>query len=572
MKNLKLFWRTKLKLILWKKKPSIILKIKKNNKHHWFLDGKLNVYENCILNKLNTKNKKKIAIKYFSEENNYKEYTYEQLHNLVLKYEFFLRSNINKKLSQSKLMLQSSTNIQTIGLILACVKLGIEYCATFEDLAEEGILKRIKLFRPDLFFCNNIKSKLIKKHQKKFNFINLTFEEVDNSKNTMFIEKKLNYFHSNKSLFTLFTSGSTGMPKGIVHSSGGFLLYTIFTLKNQFGMNTKSTILTASDIGWLNGHNYMLFGPLSIGATTLILEKPLNLLNSKFLEEVLNKNVTILYLPVTLIRIMRAIFGEKKFLRNSLETLGSMGEHIAPHVAKWFANTFLKKDKPIVNAYYQTENGGIIASPKFKDSISECPHGSAGKLSTKFIKINKLSAVEKKELKILTPWPGLMKDILSDDKKAWSKYWDKNRNFKMFDEATIKNKNLFIHGRSDDVINIRGKRVGCEEIESNLLEIKHVKECCAVGYDDLLEGNKIVIFLSSKKKNIDTMLINKLKSNFGSHLIPSKIIYLSRLPKTKSGKILRRLLRDILNKKNKYGDLSTIQDKDIIDELLTKTK
>ena len=161
-------------------------------------------------------------------------------------------------------------------------------------------------------------------------------------------------------------------------------------------MNQNSIVVTASDAGWLNGHTYALFGPLSLGATTILIQKPIMLLDEKLLKKILNLKVTILYLPVTLIRMMKSIFNKSKFQTKDLITLGSMGEHIAPSVAEWFAEHFTKKENSIVNAYYQTENGAIISSPTFKEKISQSPHGSAGKPSSKFIKINKLLETKKR--------------------------------------------------------------------------------------------------------------------------------------------------------------------------------
>ena len=248
-----------------------------------------------------------------------------------------------------------------------------------------------------------------------------------------------------------------------------------------------------------------------------------------------------------------------------------MGEHIAPSVAEWFANNFTHKNKPIINAYYQTENGAIIASPTYKQKASKVPHGSAGQLASKYLKINKLYKNKKKELKILTPWPGCMKSILNG-KKEWKKYWDKSNNFRMFDLATIKNKNIFIHGRTDDVINIRGHRIGSEEIESVVLKIREIYECCAISVVDKIEGHVIYLFVVSKDNKLNSAISEKIVSNFGAFALPKEIYYIKELPKTRSGKILRRLLRSILidtSSKN-YGDLSTMLNIKVIKEIKQK--
>ena len=261
-------------------------------------------------------------------------------------------------------------------------------------------------------------------------------------------------------------------------------------------------------------------------------------------------------------------FFNKKFQTKFLNTLGSMGEPLAPSVAEWYSKTFSKKKKCIVNTYFQTETGGIIASPKFNEKIENIPHGSVGKLVNNKIKLSPLFKNRKLEIKIQNTWPGCMKKILNKG-DTWQKYWDKNNHFRLFDLATIQNNNIFIHGRTDDVINIRGHRIGSEELESIILKINGVIECCAISQVDEIEGNSIFFFISSRKNKIDEQINDKIIKNFGSFALPKKIYYLSELPKTRSGKILRRLLRTILTNPSStnYGDLSTMLNKDIISEI-----
>ena len=332
-------------------------------------------------------------------------------------------------------------------------------------------------------------------------------------------------------------------------------------------------VVTASNAGWLNGHTYALFGPLSLGATTILLEDPMLLLDEKLLKKILSLKVTILYLPVTLIRLMKSLFNKKKFKTKYLKTLGSMGEHLAPSVAEWFADSFTNKNKAIVNAYYQTENGAIISSPNYKDRTSKVPHGSVGKPVTKHLKMNKIFKSKKTEIKLISPWPGNMKRILNG-KKEWQKYWDKDGNFRMFDLATKKNKNLFVHGRNDDVINVRGHRIGCEEIESTVLKINKISECCIISLPDKYAGEKLFLFVSSKntEENINSDIENSIVNNFGSFALPSKIFFVEELPKTRSGKILRRLLRSVMiePKSLKRSDLNVMANKKVINRIIEK--
>ena len=561
------FWLNQTNQLIWRKNPKISFKTKNNNKPSWFPDGKINIFDNFFL----SKNKKKIAIYFFNKHKILQKFSYDELEKIVLNFIYQFKSKIGNK-NIKRVMIHGSASIETAVAMIAFGSLGIHFSVLFEDLPEQAILKRISIFEPEVLITRFEKNKFFDKKnfskKKKFNNSMLIFfSEFKISKNKP-KNFKLSSFKSDKSFFTLFTSGSTGMPKGIVHGIGGYLLYAKYTCIKKFGLNSNSIILTASDAGWINGHTYALFGPLSVGCSTVLIERPADLLDLNFLKYVLNIGVTVLYLPVTLIRLMKSIFPKNKIVTKKLKTLGSMGEPLAPKVGTWFANKFTNKNKAIVNTYFQTETGGIISSPSFRDNIIKSPHGSVGSLTSKEIKILELHSNEKNEFKISNSWPGCMINV-QNGRAEWENYWDKNNNFRLFDYATKIKNHLNIHGRVDDVINVRGHRIGSEEIESVLLEINTIAECAVVASPDKLEGNSINIFVVKKNDNIETLndKINLvIKKNFGVYALPKKIYYLNKLPKTKSGKILRRLLRDIINKKIS-GDLSTINDKELIQNI-----
>lgn len=581
MKKIKSFWKKIASNIIWRKHPTKILEWKRN-KYFWFTDGRINVAENCLLNSKN-KDKTKNAIIFIDKNKNIKKFNYFELTNKVNHFSNYL-CQVSKNKIIKNVVIHSSANITSAISMLALSKLGIHFSVIFEDLPNNAINERLKLVNPDVIITNDVsKIKFFKKYinkNKNLKKILICSGKKSNQQSVSYYnftkkEKKqninYNYYESNNKLFTLFTSGSTGTPKGIQHSPAPYLVYSKYSSSNKFGMNKKSVVLTASDAGWINGHTYSLFAPLSFGATTILVESPFMLLDYLFLYRIIKElKITILYLPVTLLRLLKGVIPEsKKMLKHKLKTLGSMGEPLAASIAEWYSLNFFSKKKAIVNTYFQTETGGIISAPNY-NNVGGVTYGTVGTTLNKHIKYFK-SKKNKFELELINPWPGCMIDVINGN-SYWKKYW-RGRKFKLFDYGSFLKKNLIVHGRTDDVINIRGHRLGSGEVESRILEIKEIIEACAISKSDKIEGSSLVVFVVISKTNQLEMVRNKIKDTihdyFGTYAIPKKIYFINELPKTKSGKILRRVLRQIsINKLTEnLGDLSTILNKQSIDKI-----
>lgn len=562
-KHLEKYWLNIASKLTWHKFPKLAFK-EINNRYEWFKDGRIDIYYNLIGKYLIKSKKNKKIIFIYDLENKVTSFSFEEIDTLV---DNFLTNLINLKVKKMKILLHTKASINSVISMLACLKIGIEFSVIFEELKSEAIKKRVNLFNPDIVISDNFQLKnLRKKTDNDFSFVSFKKIMKINSKIKSF---KSLHFNSSKQIFTLFTSGSTGLPKGIVHSLGGYMVYSYFTSHKVFGLNKNSFILTASDAGWINGHTYALFGPLLCNSKTLIMEKPFMLLNENTINRILDLGITILYLPVTLIRILKSLdikIKNSKFLKN----LGSMGEPLSNDVGYWFSKKFYLPKKNIINTYYQTENGGVISSFLHNSKFVANIHDSVGKSVSKYIKFNKLNN-NNNEIKILTPWPGMMTKVLGK-KEIYKSYFDNQTNYQMFDYATKVNNNIFIHGRSDDVINIRGHRIGSEELESVLLKNKNIVECSAISINDELEGSSFSLFVCKKKnKKISTSVLDRLIiNNFGSFAIPKSIYFVKELPKTRSGKIMRRVLRLIVNRdfsKLNNQDTSTMINSKIISEI-----
>lgn len=567
------FWnKVAQELLVWEKfKPDFREEIKLGEE--WFKDSKLNFYDNLIVKNI-SKRKNQTALISVNSNGDTQSLTYEELGSEIKK----ISKNLNSEIKSITVF--GAPSLSTALLMLSATCQNIRFNINFPSLSEESIINRLNLFEPTHIA---ITSENINKFSNIVDDCILKFS-IDKEYFIFEVTKKLKNRYINKSsniqeIFTMFTSGSTGIPKGIVHSKNGYLVYSAFTSKNFFDLKPSSIMLCASDAAWINGHTYSLFGPLILGAASILIENPASIANPKIFNEIIkNLKPTHLYLPVTLIRLIRGIdlISTQFKSSKSLVCIGSMGEPLSADVGQWYANKFLQPSSPVINTYFQTETGGILVANK--NNITTTNYNAIGKIPN-FLDLELSSNTS--ELLVKNDWPGRFHSLLSE-KDYKDTYLDSNNNFRLFDVGEIDNDNLlYVKGRSDDTFNISGHRLTSGEIESCVISsFKDITECAAVVTSNEKGFAEIAIFIflqaySDSIQNIGSSLINdikiqlnkKLSENCGSWAVPRKVFLCKELPKTKSGKILRRLLRQYITNPKTIDSLQfpTAQSKEMID-------
>jgi len=392
--------------------------------------------------------------------------------------------------------------------------------------------------------------------------------------------------NSEDRLFILYTSGSTGKPKGVVHTTGGYNLWSHLTFKWIFDLKDDDIYWCTADVGWITGHSYIVYGPLSNGATTLMFEgvpRPSNL--GAFWEIVQKYKVSIFYTAPTAIRAFMKSGREipDKYNLESLRLLGTVGEPINPEAWMWYKEVIGKNKCPIVDTWWQTETGGVMISP-LPGVVATKPGSATFPLPGIEVEIvdkngDKVKENEGGYLIIKKPWPGMMRTIHGNSQRYLDSYWefisckDEDNVYFAGDGARIDNDGyIWIMGRVDDVISVSGHRLGTMEIESALVSHKSVAESAVVGKKDDLKGEVIVAFVSLEKDvNGSSELVEDLKQHvvneIGIIAKPEKIIISDSLPKTRSGKIMRRILRSLASGEKISGDISTLEDSSVLEKL-----
>lgn len=489
-----------------------------------------------------------------------------------------IKKNINSKqnVDQYKIMAIISASEESLFFMLSSLKLGAHHCICFEDLSETAILNRIKIFEPNLIFCrSNTKKKILNLLQKYKSFsipiISVDINNIDEERNSNFEnEQYFGKYNYDSSLFTLFTSGSTGTPKAITHNVKLYLDYAKYTTNHFFGINNKSTIFTAVDAGWINGHTYAFYGPLLLGAISIINENPIFVSIPELLAKYLSDlKVDCFYTSVTQLRLIKSIIPYGKRISDftntpiDIERIGSCGEPLAHSIGEWASKFFAPKRLSIVNTYFQTETGGVLVAPRDEDGFNN-DYSCVGKpnpdlginIAKNLISESNLKkdGLDPNELLVCKKWKGIFKEIISDKD---SKYFTKEGYFRLYDIGYFDEEGyLYIGGRSDDVINVSGHRISSSEIESVCLSYDFIIDACAVAISDSLSGSRVVLFINYDRskliplEEIKAKLKQKINKTLSSFHLPKEVYFFKNLPKTKSGKIMRRIMRDLLENKN----------------------
>jgi len=571
----------------------------------WFCGGKLNAAYNCLDRHLSGNRKNKIAILWEGEFGERLSYTYQELSQEVARYANVLRRHgVN---CSDTVIIFMPLIPQAIITMLACARIGAIHSVVFAGFSAKSLLERIV----------DSGAKIIVSADGGFRrgkIIPLK-ERVDEAlKHTTQIQKVLLFkrtgapigwchgrdywmeeeaslvenacepvsLDSEHPLFILYTSGTTGKPKGVVHSTGGYLVQTVFSSKIVFDLQEDDLYWCTADIGWITGHSYVVYGLLANGASVFIYEGAPDFPSyDRFWQLIEKYKITIFYTSPTAIRsfIKWGPQWIEKHDLSSLRLLGSVGEPINPDVFLWFYKNIGKEKCPIVDTWWQTETGAILISPLPK--VTPMKPGSATfplfGIEAEVVdeKGEPLPAGKNGLLVIKKPWPSMLRGIYRDEESFKKIYFSRIPGVYFTGDGAYKDEEgyFWIIGRIDDVINVSGHRIGSAELESALISHPAVAEAAVIGVPDPEKGEALIAFVTLKEGwtsslDLEDALKEHVVKEIGSIAKPKEIRFIDALPKTRSGKIVRRLLKEISREGHISGDITTLEDSQCLDKLI----
>ena len=576
----------------------------------WYEDGQLNVSYNCIDRHLSERANKVAILWEGDDPSDVRKITYKELFVEVSKFSNSLKSIGVKK--GDRVTIYMPMIPEATFAMLACTRIGAIHSVVFGGFSPEALAGRIVDCKSEYIITadegvrggkiiplkKNVDEAIEKSgFIKKCVVVKRTGNLIDWNKDRdcwyhelldVASEKCLpEIMNAEDPLFILYTSGSTGKPKGVLHTTGGYLVYASITHEYVFDYHDDDIYWCTADVGWITGHSYIVYGPLSNGATTIMFEGVPNYPTpSRFWEIVDKHKVNILYTAPTAIRALMSegdSFVEKT-KRKTLRVLGSVGEPINPEAWRWYYNVVGNKECSIVDTWWQTETGGILITP-LVGAIDMKP----GSATLPFFGIKPV-IVDKNNKELLGEaegnlcidftWPGQMRTVYGDQERFIKTYFSDfpGRYFSGDGCRRDKDGYYWITGRVDDVINVSGHRIGTAEIESSLVLHSNVSEAAVVGYPHEIKGQGLYAFVTlnkgiKKTQKLEKELFEWVKKEIGSFAKPDFIQFTDDLPKTRSGKIMRRILRKIsINEHKDLGDTSTLSDSSVVEELVKNRK
>jgi acetyl-CoA synthetase len=577
----------------------------------WFVNGKINLAYNCLDRHLDTPRRDKPALIWEGEPGDSKTFTYAELHREVCQF-----ANALKQLGVQqgdRVGLYMPMIPEAAIAMLACARIGAAHSVVFGGFSADALRDRLvdgqaKVvvtadggWRKDAIVpLKDAVDKALAEGAsatvQKVLVVKRTGQDITMQPGrdiwwhelqpTLSTDCPAEPLDSEALLFILYTSGSTGKPKGVVHTTGGYNLYTHMTMKWIFDIQEDDVYWCTADVGWITGHSYVVYGPLSNGATTLMYEGAPRASNPGCFWDVIQKHrVSILYTAPTAIRAFIKMGDDLPNARDlsSLRLLGTVGEPINPEAWMWYHRVIGGERCPIVDTWWQTETGGVMITA-LPGAIPTKP-GSAtlpfpGILADVVdLEGNSVPENEGGYLAVRHPWPGMMRTVFGDPDRFRRTYWEhippKDGKYIYFagDGARRDEDGYFwVMGRVDDVINVAGHRLGTMEIESALVSHPSVAEAAVVGKPDDLKGEEIVAFVTlegnySPSDDLMKTLKQHVVQEIGAIARPGEIRFAEALPKTRSGKIMRRLLRDLASGVEVSGDTSTLEDRGVLEKL-----
>jgi acetyl-CoA synthetase len=604
IENLEQFWSNEANNLLWFKKWDKILDWNPPFAK-WFVGGQLNVSVNCVDRHIDNHHKNKAAIIWQGENDTVQTYTYYQLYLAVNRVASALKElGINKG---DRITIYLPMIPELLITMLACTRIGAIHTVVFSGFSVKALSERVNdsmsklIITADYGIRRGNKVQLKKVVDEAISImptveniiiLNRGTDELSLSKNEItwqqlienakrFCEPEI--MESTDPLYILYTSGTTGKPKGVLHGTGGYLTHLYATSKWVFNFNEKDIFFCTADMGWVTGHSYIAYAPLLHGVTQIIHEgapdypKP-----DKYWTIIEKHGATILYTTPTALR-MYMKYGSaipNSFDLSTLRLLGTVGEPINPEVWMWYFKTIGKEQCPIIDTWWQTETGGIMISQCLGiDSIPMKPGSATLPVPGIDIAIvdetgRYVNSNTKGYLVIKKPWPGMLMTLWNDDEKYQNVYWNRfpgsyySGDFALSDTDNY----IWLLGRSDDVLKVAGHRLSTMELESAFVSFSAVAEAAVTSKPDEKKGESIVAFLVLKtshqaSEHLRQDLIKHIRNTIGSIATPDEIHFVARLPKTRSGKIMRRLLKSISANSDTIGDVSTLEDEASVEEI-----